>query len=107
MRNFELADPKTRERGLLLWLRRNQCISNFKFKLLQIESPTCSDRIRKWTAFQSSQTTHRNLSRVRLRNMFKNLWLTRIKNTMQKLRSLLRKDDRHMLATNEIAISQS
>lgn len=100
MRNLELADPKTRERGLLLWLRHNQSISNYKIRLLQIESPTCSDKVRKWTASQSSQTTHRNLSRVRIRSMFKNLWLTRIKSAMQKLRGLVRRDSRRMFATN-------
>jgi hypothetical protein len=105
MRSLMLPAP--RERGLLICLQRNQCLSNYKFRILRIESPTCSEKISKWTNSQSSQTTNRNSARVRIRNLFKNLWLTRIKNAMQNFRGLLRKDPRRMFETNEIAISQN
>ncbi|MBX9666028.1 MAG: hypothetical protein K2X93_00360 [Candidatus Obscuribacterales bacterium] len=111
MRNLQLPNQETRAGGLLLRHQHNQSVSNYKFRILGIEPPTCSDKFSRSTNDRLAQATLRRSSRLRLRGMFQNLWLTRLKNAMSMLRqswsAISRKDPRLVFETKEIAISQN
>ncbi len=90
MRSTYRFDAERKEGGLTVSVRHNQCLSDYRLRASGIVVGRQVRDIKRFMRGQTASGSSKGVSRMRLRRLFRNLWLARLESLVEAAIELYR-----------------